>query len=510
VHAAESYLERLIRQGFKVAICEQMEDPAEAKKRGSKSVVKRGVIRIVTPGTLTEDTLLDARASNHLACLARAQDGLALAWIEMSTGTFAVEAIEPAGLAAALERVRPAELVLADTLMAEATLADALRPWQQRLTPEPASRFDSRAGERRLKELYKVDALDAFGGFSRPELAAMGGLVAYVELTQKGRAPRLSPPRRIAAGALMAIDGATRRNLELMQALDGGKKTSLLGVMDRTVTGAGARMLSQRLAAPLTDPEAIERRLDAVALFAGDGDLRRDSRALLAEAPDLERALARLSLQRGGPRDLAAIRSGLEVAASLAHRLDRVAELPRETAAARRALDGPSALAAMLDEALVEEPPLLARDGGFVKAGHLPALDEAKALRDDSRRHIAALQAKYQQTTGVGTLKLRHNNMLGYYVEIAQQHAEKLARETFIHRQTMASAMRYTTVERRSPRPATAPWRWSSRSSTGSPPPASPRATRSPGWRARSPRSTSPPRSPTSPSSGATRGPRST
>ena len=447
VHAAETYLERLIRQGFKVAICEQVEDPAEARKRGAKSVVRRDVVRIVTPGTLTEDTLLDARSSNHLACLARAQDDLALAWIEMSTGAFAVEALTLAGVGAALDRVQPAELVLAESMAGETALADALAPWARRLTPEPASRFDSRSAERRLKELYRVEALDGFGSFSRAELAAMGGLVGYVELTQKGRVPRLAPPRRVAPGALMAIDAATRRNLELIVALDGGRRTSLLGVMDRTVTGAGARLLAQQLSAPLTDPAMIARRLDAVERFVGDGDLRRDLRTLLGQAPDLERALGRLSLGRGGPRDLAAVRAGMAAGAAIAALLDGAGPLARDLAAARKALDGPADLVAALQAALVEEPPLLARDGGFVRAGHLADLDEAKTLRDDSRRHIAALQARYQQETGVNALKLRHNNMLGYYVEIAQQHADKLDKAVFIHRQTMANAMRFTTVE---------------------------------------------------------------
>jgi DNA mismatch repair protein MutS len=447
VHAAETYLERLIRHGFKVAICEQMEDPAEAKKRGAKSVVKRDLTRIVTPGTITEDSLLDSRRSNHLAALARAQETMALAWIEMSTGAFAVEPVSPAGLAALLERIAPAELVLPETLFDDDELAEALRPLREVLSPEPAARFDSRSGERRLKELFGVAALDAFGQFGRAELAAMGGLVAYVELTQKGKLPRLSAPRRQSAGETMAIDAATRRNLELMQALDGSRRASLLGVMDRTVTGAGARLLAQRLSAPLTDPAAIARRHDAVAAFAEDRTLRDDSRALLAETPDLERALGRLSLGRGGPRDLVAVREGLKAGAAVARRLGGVTDLAEELGEAVRQLATPPAMVGQLEEALLDEPPLLARDGGFVRKGYRAELDEAKALRDDSRRHIAGLQTRYQETTGVNSLKVRHNNMLGYYVETTQAHAEKLDREVFIHRQTMANAMRFTTVE---------------------------------------------------------------
>jgi len=447
VHAAETYLERLIRHGFKVAICEQIEDPAEAKKRGAKSVVKRDVTRIVTPGTITEDTLLDSRRSNQLAALARAQDEMAVAWIEMSTGAFAVEPVSPAALAALLERVAPAELVLPETLYDDDDLADALGPLREVLSPEPAARFDSRSGERRLKELFGVAALDAFGQFGRAELAAMGGLVAYVELTQKGKLPRLGSPRRQSAGETMAIDAATRRNLEIMQALDGSRRASLLGVMDRTVTGVGARQLAQRLSSPLTDSAAIAQRHDAVAAFADDRTLREDTRVLLAETPDLERALGRLSLGRGGPRDLVSIREGLKAGGAIARRLAGVTDLPRELADAITHLQNPPDVVTHLDAALDDEPPLLARDGGFVRKGHAEALDEARALRDDSRRHIAGLQTRYQEMAGVPSLKVRHNNMLGYYVETTQAHADKLDRDTFIHRQTMANAMRFTTVE---------------------------------------------------------------
>jgi len=447
VHSAETYLERLIRHGFKVAICEQMEDPAEAKKRGTKSVVKRDVTRIVTPGTLTEDTLLDARRANHLAALARAQDGLAVAWIEMSTGAFSVESVDRSGLAALLERIAAAEIVLPETLFDDADLAETLSAARDRLSPEAAARFDSRSGERRLKELFAVASLDAFGSFGRAELAAMGGLLAYVELTQKGKLPRLSAPRRQAAGETMAIDAATRRNLEIMQALDGSRRASLLGVMDRTVTGAGARLLGQRLSAPLTEPSAIGRRHDAVETLANDRTLREDLRNALAHVPDLERALARLALGRGGPRDLVAIRAGLAAGDAVAGRLKGVADLPDALAGATASLGTLPELADRLGRALVDEPPLLARDGGFVRTGFDGGIDEARTLRDDARKHIAALQARYQDETGVPNLKVRHNNMLGYYVETTQAHASKLDGETFIHRQTMANAMRFTTVE---------------------------------------------------------------
>jgi DNA mismatch repair protein MutS len=447
VHAYDTYLERLIRKGFKVAVCEQTEDPALARKRGAKSVVRREVTRIVTPGTITEETLLDARRANYLAVLARAEGRLALAWVDVSTGAFAVQPVDEAGLATALERVQPSELVIADTLFDADDLAEALRPWRDRLSPEPAARFDSRAGERRLKEAFSVGTLDGFGSFGRAELAACGALVGYVELTQKGHLPRLAPPRLVTGSAVMAIDAATRRNLELAQALDGSRATSLLGVLDRTVTGAGARLLASRLNAPLTDPDAIDRRLDAVGFFLDDAGLRDRVRALLSATPDLERALARLTVGRGGPRDLAQIRDGLAQAAALSDLLAGAALLPGELGAARDGLAGEPDLVARLTRALADEPPLAARDGGFIRPGHDGSLDELKTLRDDSRRHIAGLQARYQELTGVQNLKIRHNNMLGYYVEVAQAHEAKLDRATFIQRQSMSNAVRFTTVE---------------------------------------------------------------
>jgi DNA mismatch repair protein MutS len=299
VHAADGYLARLIRKGFRVAICEQMEDPAEAKKRGNKSVVKRDVVRLVTPGTLTEDGLLDARAHNYLAALARVGRDLAAAWLDMSTGAFYTQPLkggDAVGLGAMLARVDPGELVVPEKLAAQADLAEILRERGESVSIQPDSRFDSQNAQRRLTALYGVGSLDAFGDFARAELAAAGALVDYVELTQVGKLPHLAPPRRVSAGALMEIDAATRRNLELVRTLTGERQGSLLSVIDRTVSGGGARALAARLAAPLTDPAAINGRLDMVSWFADDPDTRSDLREGLRRCPDLERALSRITV----------------------------------------------------------------------------------------------------------------------------------------------------------------------------------------------------------------------
>jgi DNA mismatch repair protein MutS len=451
-HAVDGYLSKLIRKGFKVAVCEQMEDPAEARKRGAKSVVRREVVRLVTPGTITEDALLDARAHNYLAALADAGGALGLAWLDMSTGDFLVRPVAEVDLAAALAALDPGELLLPDRLLQQPQLFELLNDWKSALSPLPSARFDSDNGRRRLEALYGVRALDGFGGFGRAELAAAGALVAYVELTQQGKLPRLAVPRRVEAGAVLAIDAATRRNLELTRSLSGERAGSLLAVIDRTMTGAGARLLAAWLSAPLTDIAAIAARQDMVAFSMADERLRGDLRDRLRRVPDLERALSRLTLGRGGPRDLAAIRDGLGEAADLRDRLDRPAPLsplPAGLAKARRDLGHHAELTDRLSRALAPDLPLFARDGGFIAAGYLAELDELRALRDHSRRLIVELEARYRGETGVSSLKIRHNNVLGYYVETTAVHAEKLNAQPgrFIHRQTMASAMRFTTVE---------------------------------------------------------------
>ena len=456
VERADEYLHRLIALGHRVAVCEQLEDPAAARKRGGKSVVRRDVVRLVTPGTLTEDSLLDARRNNYLAALARSrasagEDRFALAWIDISTGEFRVAECERAALAAAIARIEPGEIIVSDALYADAELAPTLRGLPA-LTPLTRDVFDGATAERRLAGFFGVATTAAFGTFSRVELTAAAAAVTYVERTQIGKRPPIAPPMREAAGATLVLDAATRSNLELNRTLAGERRGSLLGAIDRTVTAAGSRLLAQRLAAPLTDAAEIGHRLDAVAAFKSDAAARGDIRARLQSAPDLARALSRIVVGRGGPRDLAAIRDGIFAAAEFAARLSSLLALPRDIAQIAQALrQSDAALAEELDKVLADELPYLRRDGGFVRAGYAGALDKARALRDESRRVIAGLQVRYAETTGIRALKIRHNNVLGYFVDVPAQHGEKLmsapSNATFIHRQTTAGQVRFTTTE---------------------------------------------------------------
>jgi DNA mismatch repair protein MutS len=456
IERSDEYLHRLIALGHRVAVCEQLEDPAEARKRGGKSVVRRDVVRLVTPGTLTEDSLLDAKRNNYLLALARSrasstEDRFALAWIDISTGEFRVAECERAALAAEIARIEPGEIVVSDSLYADIELAPYLRTLPA-LTPLTRDVFDGATAERRLASFFGVATTAAFGAFSRIELTAAAAAVTYVERTQLGKRPPLSVPAREAAGATLAIDQATRSNLELVRTLSGERRGSLLAAIDRTVTAAGSRLLAQRLAAPLTDPAEITQRLDAVTAFVGASAARNDLRTLLKTVPDLARALARIVVSRGGPRDLAAIRDGVFAAAEFSSRLSALAAIPRDIEQAIAGLRRPDgAIAAELARALSEELPAFRRDGGFVRSSYEPALDEARALRDESRRVIAALQVRYAETTGVRALKIRHNNVLGYFVDVSAQHGEKLMsaplNATFIHRQTTAGQVRFTTTE---------------------------------------------------------------
>jgi len=447
VHAAESYLLTLIRKGFRVAVCEQMEDPAEAKKRGSKSVVRREVVRLVTPGTLTEDSLLEARRHNFLAAFAEMRGEAALAWVDISTGAFRVAECPPVRLGPELARLGPREVLLNEAF--EADWAETVTESGAALTPLGRASFDSTSAERRLTALFGVETLAGFGAFSRAEMSAMGAIVDYLEITQKGKLPLLRPPVREAAGGAVQIDAATRRNLELTASLSGGREGSLLHAIDRTVTAPGGRLLERRISSPSRQLPTIRARLSAVRTLVDRPDICDALRDALRKCPDMDRALSRLALDRGGPRDLAAIRNALAQGETVAARL--AGDWPDPIAEACEALTGHDALRDLLDRALVAEPPLLARDGGFVARGHDADLDEARTLRDEGRGVIAAMQADFAKETGIGSLKVKHNNVLGYFIEVTSIHADKMLSPPlsarFIHRQTTANAVRFTTLE---------------------------------------------------------------
>ena len=457
VHALDGYLARLIRAGHRVAICDQIESPAEARKRGSKSIVARDIVRVVTAGTLTEDSLLDARGANRLAAVAVRRGRAAVAVVELSAGVVDSVACDLADLGATLAAFRPSEVLVPDRLFSDPDLKAALDGSGGVVQAMASAVAEPGAAQARVERLYGVAALDGFGAFEEAEISALGLIAAYLETTQAGKVPALSPPRRSGETGFLAIDPATRQSLEIDRSQRGEREGSLLACIDRTVTSGGARALAERIARPLRDPAAINAALDGVEWLLERRDLRRDLRDGLRASADVARAVSRLALGRGGPRDLAAIRSGLAIAEAIAGLFPLVRDPltgppARLVACLDRLTLSPDLARLMLDlaEGLVEEPPHLARDGGFVRPGHRPELDAARTLRDDSRRVVADLEARAVADSGV-PFKVRHNAVLGYFLETTAKHAEPLFRagpdSPFIHRQTLAAQVRFTTVE---------------------------------------------------------------
>ncbi len=462
-HSYEPYLAKLIRAGHKVAVSEQTETPDQAKARAkregrptSKILVNREVVRIVTQGTLTEDNLLDARENNYITALTSIAGQYGLAWLEMSTGAFTVQAVETNTLPAALERIDAREILIPDTLIQDEDLFSVFAPYQTRITPLSNSLFDSQNAQKRLENIFNVGTLDAFGAFSRAEISAAGTLIDYIARTQKGKLPHLMRPAQVGQNTTMEIDAATRRNLELNRTLQGERKGSLLATIDRTVTGAGARMLQARLSSPLTDIDAITMRQNEIQCLMDDQNLRDAIGEKLKSIPDIERALARLSVDRGGPRDLGALRDGLFAAENLhvilgtlqSDALQNMTDAMQQSPALQTVTD-------TLHKALKTDLPFLDRDGGFVAEGYDAKLDELRGLKENSKRHIAGLQAQYRTMTGIETLKVSYNNVLGYFIDVTARHADKLMvnkKDTnndnpFIHRQTLANNVRFTTPD---------------------------------------------------------------
>ena len=442
-HAYESYLAKLIRQGYKVAICEQTEDPKEAKKRGAKSVVQREVIRLVTAGTLTEDHLLDSKKNNFLLAFAKVSDVMGVAWVDVSTGDFYTQDVnlkdknEAVVLSTILARLNPVEILVSDNFLQNPKIFEVLKEYREQLSILPQARFNFENAQKRLQEVYEVHSLEVFG--------------------QKGKIPRIEKPIKLHENKVIEIDGATRRSLELTESLTGNKNACLFGVLDRTITGSGGRLLHNRIANPLLDIAEINNRLDAIEFFRENNSVREDFREMLRSCPDIERAVSRLSLGRGGPRDLANIGQGLNLVPQIKNLLSDFSHKPD----GQMIKDMPPAVKDILDRlgyhqelvdkiiaSLDEDLPLLARDGGFIKEGYYPPLDEIRHIKNDSHQMLMEMQGRYIQDTGIPQLKIKYNNVIGYFVETPSKFASQmLENKFFIHRQSVLNATRFTTVE---------------------------------------------------------------
>ncbi|MGB7373326.1 DNA mismatch repair protein MutS [Pontixanthobacter sp.] len=439
VHAAEGYLARLIKAGCRVAIAEQVETPEEAKKRGGyKALVTRDIVRFVTAGTLTEDALLEPRRANMLVAICEVRGQFGLASCDISTGKMVLESCAESDVPAALARISASEIIFPDSMASPADGA----------IERPISDFGSDNGERRLKTLHSVKTLDAFGDFSREMLGAAGGLIAYLVHVGRGTLPLLLPPQLRAGKAQLAMDEATRASLEILASQQGGRTGSLIAAIDRCVTGAGARQLAEDLSAPLCDHAAISERLALVHYIHGDPVLRADLRDVLRALPDIGRALGRVVAGRGSPRDLGQIRDGLAEARRIRDVLSAKSARPALLSQLLPALGGHGALVDLMQRALIAAPPTERAQGGFIAGGYDAALDELRQVSGNARRAIAALEAKYRDDTGIAALKIKHNGVLGYFIEVPAKHADALMKPDsgFTHRQTMAGAVRFNSL----------------------------------------------------------------
>ncbi|WP_239479064.1 DNA mismatch repair protein MutS [Lichenicola cladoniae] len=459
VHAAQAYLARLIRRGFRVAVAEQTEPARKPGPGVPKGPLSRDIVRLVTAGTLTEDELLEPGRPSLLLALAEgpARRGatrfaapIGAAWIDVSTGLFeTVSLAGPGALAELLGRLDPAEILSPEGM--------ALGDFESRRGPSQIPPPAPAAARARLAEPFGAASLDAFGTFSDEE--AMAGLVVldYVRDSQAGQLPRLSRPSSQGNGEAgeagrLGLDPATRASLELLRSRDGSTEHSLFACVSHTVTAPGSRMLASWIAGPITDLGRIVARQDAWSFLAGEQPCSALLRLALRGAPDIARALGRLSVGRGQPRDLGALRDGLFAAREAASVLDQpvhsLATLPVLLSRARICLDAAQALEQRLDQALAADLPARLDDGGAIAAGFDGELDAERALRDDSRRVIAALQMQYAQRFGVASLKIRHHAQLGYVIEVPVSAAAQMKTHgSVVLRQGTASSARFSTDE---------------------------------------------------------------
>lgn len=451
-HSADDYLQKLIALGHRVAICEQTEDPKEAKKRGSKTVVQRDVIRIITPGTVTEEKLLDPSNSNYLVTIGFNQNEYALSWLDISTGTFGVGETKFDRLLIDIMRFEPKEVLIADCFFENKEWSNLLQTLGRLAVPQPKILFNAQAAEKRIMDYFKVGTLEGFATYNAAELSAISAAIAYIEKTQIAERPPLMRPQKEIAGSTLFIDAATRNNLELLRTLSGKREGSLIQAIDRTMTGAGRRLLMERLIAPLLIPHKIDERLDSIHYFLKNLEMLDITRDILRHAPDMTRALSRLAVDRGGPRDLAAIQNGLYVIQEMIESFEtEIVSLELQEALSILKMI-PQTLSIKLENALKEELPVLKREGNFIQKGFNQELDDLRKLRDDSRAILISMQEKYSIETGIKNLKIKYNNILGYFIEVTAGQAESLqntneAKGKFIHRQTMANAVRFTTTE---------------------------------------------------------------
>ncbi|AKK20043.1 DNA mismatch repair protein MutS [Candidatus Liberibacter africanus] len=452
IHTANHYIQRLIKTGYRIAICEQIESPLEAKKRGNKSLVQRSVVRLVTPGTITEDQLLSPTDSNYLMAVARIRTEWSIAWIDISTGTFKTSKSNRHRLISDIMRIDPREIIFSEKELSHAEYKSLFETLGNIAIAQPNVFFDHSIAERRIADYYNITTVDTFGSFPPVEKTAVAAAISYIKKTQLVDKATIGYPEREDINSTLYIDSAARSNLEILRTLSGNREESLLKTIDYSITGAGGRLFAERIASPLTDSKKINTRLDSIDFFIQNLMLAKSIQKILKSSPDVPRALSRLKIGRGEPKDLAVIRDGIRSGRDILNILLNN-NLPEEIRDAVETLKKlPESLGKILFSMLSDNLPTFKKDGGFLRDGADSTLDETRLLRDQSKRIIASLQCKYAEETKIKNLKIKHNNHLGYFIEVTSSNANILKKTSeptnrFIHRQTMANLTRFTTLE---------------------------------------------------------------
>ena len=442
-HSIDTYLKRMIAAGQKVAVCEQVQDPREAK-----GVVERDVTRVVTPGTLTEDSILDAKQNNFLAAIAPFGKATGIAWVDLSTGRFLVQEVDPAQLLDELGRIAPTECLVPDSQYAtEDSLLEPLRAvvggaW----TPRPDWAFDPQTGHKGLLDHFTVASLEGFGcNGLRTGLGAAGAILDYLQETQRGSLDNITKLERFARTEYLTLDKATQQSLELVETLRTRRlDTTLLGVLDETVTPMGARLFRQMVLYPLRHVDDIQRRQDAVAEMVEQPALRDQLRATLRSIYDIERIASKIAYRRASPRDLVALKQSAAVLPTLReHMAQCTAPLLADV---HRDLDTLDDIRDLIERSIRPDPPTQLTDGGIIAPGYNAELDELRTIAHDGKSWVARLQATEIERTGIESLKIGYNRVFGYYIEVTNAHADKVP-EHFVRKQTLKNAERYITPE---------------------------------------------------------------
>lgn len=449
-HAHENYLNKLIKKGYKVAICEQAETPEEAKKkRGYKAVVQRNVIRIVTPGTITEDNLLEGFSANYLIGLSKSANKYLLAACDISTGEFFINSHEKEKIISEIEKLNPKEILLSDQIFTDRNFDEVFSRYKKIITTQSKSLFTGKRGEEKIRDFYNITAIEHLK-LNHDELGLCGALLDYVQSTQISSKPNINFPKKNEFNDFMDIDFSTQASLEIFRSSDGSTKNSLFGNINKTRTSSGARFLQKALTKPLINSLEIDARLDSVEFFFKNNELTDQVRKELKNIPDIERIISRIHLNRSTPRDLEGLKYGIKSSLNLNFIFSNIDAkiLPNNIRKHLNISDKIQEILFLLDEAITNGAPALLSEGGYIKEGYNPKLDDYRKTKDNSVNILNALVEKYRSETGINTLKIKHNNILGFFLEVTPTNADK-APNYFIHRQTLAGNVRYTTQELR-------------------------------------------------------------